>query len=201
VLLELAKASAPEAGSKCESFDGLRHLPQFESGHRSGGHDAERRGRFYAQPSRKPMALLIASPEYGHSLPGSLKNAIDWLIGSGELESKVVAVTAAVPIAERGRLGLKALCDTLGRRERTDCRRRADRAWASISNRGVRELMSALVAAVYFGAPAAIQSEMSLICGSVRHGRLFCGQLSGILARFSVPPPFLSHIGFEPLTA
>src|SRR5882757_2770743 len=59
-------------------------------------------------------ALLIASPEYGHSLPGSLKNAIDWLIGSGELESKVVAVTAAVPIAERGRLGLKALCDTLG---------------------------------------------------------------------------------------
>ena len=42
-------------------------------------------------------AVLIASPEYGFSLPGALKNAIDWVIGSGELEGKVVAITAAVP--------------------------------------------------------------------------------------------------------
>jgi NAD(P)H-dependent FMN reductase len=47
-------------------------------------------------------------------LPGSLKNAIDWLIGSGELESKLVAITAAVPAKERGQRGLHALRDTLG---------------------------------------------------------------------------------------
>jgi NAD(P)H-dependent FMN reductase len=47
-------------------------------------------------------------------LPGALKNAIDWVIGSGELEGKLVAITAAVPAVERGRLGLKALRDTLG---------------------------------------------------------------------------------------
>jgi chromate reductase len=58
--------------------------------------------------------VLIASPEYGHSLPGALKNAIDWVIGSGELERKVVAITAAVPGPERGRLGLQALRQTLG---------------------------------------------------------------------------------------
>src|SRR5262249_42655327 len=58
-------------------------------------------------------ALFIASPEYGHSLPGALKNAIDWVIGSGELERKVVAITAAVPGAARGRRGLGALRDTL----------------------------------------------------------------------------------------
>jgi chromate reductase len=58
-------------------------------------------------------ALLIASPEYGHSLPGSLKNGIDWVIGSGELERKVVAITASVPGPDRGRLGLQALRDTL----------------------------------------------------------------------------------------
>jgi len=58
-------------------------------------------------------ALLIACPEYGFSLPGALKNAIDWVIGSGELETKVVAITAAVPARERGRRGLRALQDTL----------------------------------------------------------------------------------------
>lgn len=58
-------------------------------------------------------ALLIVSPEYGHSLPGVLKNAIDWSIGSGEMEEKLIAITASTPIAVRGRLGLRALRDTL----------------------------------------------------------------------------------------
>ena len=43
----------------------------------------------------------------------ALKNGIDWVIGSGELEEKVVAITAAVPGPERGRRGLQALRDTL----------------------------------------------------------------------------------------
>jgi hypothetical protein len=47
-------------------------------------------------------------------LPGALKNAIDWVIGSGELGGKVVGITAAVPSLERGRRGLGALRDTLG---------------------------------------------------------------------------------------
>jgi NAD(P)H-dependent FMN reductase len=42
-----------------------------------------------------------------------LKNGIAWVIGSGELEEKVVAITAAVPGPERGRRGLQALRDTL----------------------------------------------------------------------------------------
>jgi NAD(P)H-dependent FMN reductase len=58
-------------------------------------------------------AVLIASPEYGHSLPGALKNAIDWVIGSGELHRKVVGITAATTIRERGLRGLQALGQTL----------------------------------------------------------------------------------------
>ena len=45
---------------------------------------------------------------------GVLKNGIDWLIGSGELERKVVAITASVPHSKRGRQGLAALRQTLG---------------------------------------------------------------------------------------
>ena len=29
--------------------------------------------------------VLFATPEYAHGLPGVLKNALDWLVGSGEL--------------------------------------------------------------------------------------------------------------------
>ena len=109
-LLKLAVASAPE-GVEVSIFDGLRDLPHFDP-------DLEATGvppsvdAWRAALSRSD-AVLIASPEYGHSLPGSLKNAVDWVIGSGELERKVVAITAATPGPERGRLGLQALRQTL----------------------------------------------------------------------------------------
>jgi len=42
-------------------------------------------------------AVLIASPEYAHGVPGALKNALDWLVGSGELYAKPVAIIAGSP--------------------------------------------------------------------------------------------------------
>ncbi len=58
-------------------------------------------------------AVLIACPEYGHSLPGALKNAIDWVIGTGELNEKVVGITADVGHPNKGKKGLAALLVTL----------------------------------------------------------------------------------------
>ena len=42
-------------------------------------------------------AVIICSPEYAFSLPGVLKNALDWLVPSGELYEKPVAVITAAP--------------------------------------------------------------------------------------------------------
>lgn len=110
-LLHLAIANAPP-GMEIELYDGLRELPHFNP-------DLERGGSPSAVSALRRAvagsdALLIAMPEYGHSLPGSLKNAIDWLIGTGELERKLVAITSAVAGPLRGRLGLAALRATLG---------------------------------------------------------------------------------------
>jgi chromate reductase, NAD(P)H dehydrogenase (quinone) len=109
-LLNAAAAFMPP-GVEFVLFDGLRDLPQFNP-------DLEvdrelehvRRWRLALEGCD---AVLIASPEYGFSMPGALKNGIDWVIGSGELERKVVAITAAVAWAGRGRRGLQALRDTL----------------------------------------------------------------------------------------
>jgi NAD(P)H-dependent FMN reductase len=109
-LLKVAAASMPP-GVELVFFDGLRNLPHFNPDIEANGvPESVTRWRHALGESD---AVLIASPEYGFSLPGVLKNGIDWVIGSGELEQKVVAITAAVPGPERGRRGLQALRDTL----------------------------------------------------------------------------------------
>jgi len=110
-LLETAGSVAP-AGIEFVLYTGLGDLPHFDPD--VDPDDAPSAVRALRQAIAASDALLIAAPEYGHSLPGILKNAIDWLIGSGELERKVVAITASVPNSERGRQGLVALRQTLG---------------------------------------------------------------------------------------
>lgn len=39
--------------------------------------------------------VVISSPEYAHGIPGALKNALDWVVGSGELVGKPTGVISA----------------------------------------------------------------------------------------------------------
>ena len=110
VLLRAAVSAAPP-GVTVVIGDFLRDLPPFNP-------DLESPATIPAVEAwRRALAgcdaVLIASPEYGHGLPGALKNAIDWVIGSGELHRKVVGITAATTIRERGLRGLQALGQTL----------------------------------------------------------------------------------------
>ncbi|MFI7102834.1 NADPH-dependent FMN reductase [Streptomyces sp. NPDC050161] len=47
-------------------------------------------------------ALLVVSPEYAHGVPGVLKNALDWMVSSGECVHKPVAVITASPFPTGG---------------------------------------------------------------------------------------------------
>lgn len=109
-LLDAASGLVP-SGVELTRFDGLGTLPHFDPALKA---EPPAVVLAWREAVRSSDAVVVATPEYGHSLPGVLKNAIDWLIGSGELERKVVAITASVPHPDRGRRGLSALRQTLG---------------------------------------------------------------------------------------
>ncbi|HET9930603.1 MAG TPA: NAD(P)H-dependent oxidoreductase [Polyangiaceae bacterium] len=109
-LLQAAQNAAP-VGVEVNLFDGVARLPHFDPDLEAD--EPLQVVEEWRVALRSSDAVLIATPEYGHSLPGALKNAIDWVIGSGELYQKPVAITAAVPTSERGRRGLAALRQVL----------------------------------------------------------------------------------------
>lgn len=51
--------------------------------------------------------VLISSPEYAHGVPGVLKNALDWIVASGELYGKPVAILNASPRSVHAQAPLK----------------------------------------------------------------------------------------------
>lgn len=63
---------------------------------------------------RECDAVLISTPEYAHGIPGVLKNALDWLVGSGEFYEKPVAFLHASPRGEIARASLKEVLVTMG---------------------------------------------------------------------------------------
>jgi chromate reductase len=55
-------------------------------------------------------AILICSPEYAHGVSGVLKNALDWIVSSGELMDKPIALINA---SGRATLAYASLRETL----------------------------------------------------------------------------------------
>ena len=62
---------------------------------------------------RAADGVLICTPEYAYGMPGALKNALDWLVSSGELYRKPVAALSASPSPQGGERALAWLRQTL----------------------------------------------------------------------------------------
>ena len=60
--------------------------------------------------------LLISSPEYAHGVPGSLKNALDWLVASVEFPGKAVALLNTSPRATHAPAQLTEILTTMSAR-------------------------------------------------------------------------------------
>jgi NAD(P)H-dependent FMN reductase len=93
-LLRAAAELAPEA-VEVSIYGGLADLPHFNPDLDNGAVPSPVRD-FRAQLQASD-GVLISSPEYAHGVPGVLKNALDWVVGSGELYGKPVALINASP--------------------------------------------------------------------------------------------------------
>lgn len=89
--LRTAAHHAP-GGIATDLYDGLPALPAFVPGEpEPPAAVADLRHRV-----ARADALLFSTPEYAGSLPGSLKNLLDWLIDGGDLARKPVAWLSVV---------------------------------------------------------------------------------------------------------
>ena len=94
-LAELAIESAP-AGARLEFFDRLGELPFYNEDIDNA--DVAEPVVALRQAAADADATLVVTPEYNGSIPGVLKNAIDWLsrpFGNSALKGKPLAVVGA----------------------------------------------------------------------------------------------------------
>jgi chromate reductase len=91
-----AAAEAADPGSDLELYAGLKAIPPYDE-----DDDVELRREAVANLSAaiaNAHAVLFATPEYNSSIPGQLKNAIDWIsrpVATNPLRNKPVAVVGA----------------------------------------------------------------------------------------------------------
>ncbi|HEY8808736.1 MAG TPA: NADPH-dependent FMN reductase [Solirubrobacterales bacterium] len=97
-----ATAERLPAGAELVSFERLAEIPPYDE-------DVELEGvpeivRDLREAIRGADAVLIATPEYNHSIPGQLKNALDWASRPAG-ESSLNGTPAAVIGASTGMFG------------------------------------------------------------------------------------------------
>ncbi|WP_192930782.1 NADPH-dependent FMN reductase [Deinococcus sp. AJ005] len=111
-LLHAAAQTAPD-GVTMELFDGLADLPHFNP-------DIEEQEIAAVSAFRAALntadAVLIACPEYAHGLPGAFKNALDWVVGCGEMSEKPVLTLNASARSIHAPAQLAEVLRTMGAR-------------------------------------------------------------------------------------
>jgi chromate reductase len=80
-----------------EIFDGVAGLPHFD-----GSEEIPKVAQYFLDKLKSADGILICTPEYAFGVPGSLKNALDWTVGTMEMNNKPTALITASTGGERG---------------------------------------------------------------------------------------------------
>ena len=111
-LLRAAMLLAPH-GMEITIFEELGDLPHFNPD--LEGAEPPSVLNFLARLQASD-GVLISSPEYAHGVPGVLKNALDWVVGSGEIVAKPVALWNASPRSTYAQASLMEILTTMDAR-------------------------------------------------------------------------------------
>ena len=103
-----AAASLTPYSVKLVIYDGIDNLPHFNP--ELDTEPLPLAVTDFRSQLKSSAGVIISSPEYAHGIPGVLKNALDWLVASGELYDKPVALFSASPYA---RFAPASLIETL----------------------------------------------------------------------------------------
>jgi chromate reductase len=90
--LDVASEAARARGATVADFDALAAIPAFNPDLDDPAPDPVTRWRTALADHD---TVIIAAPEYAGALPGALKNALDWIVGSGQFYGKPVALITA----------------------------------------------------------------------------------------------------------
>ena len=76
-------------------YNGIGDIPHFKPDLDEPGAELPYSVRKFRAAIGAADAILISSPEYAHGIPGSLKNALDWLVSGPEMPGKPTGLLSA----------------------------------------------------------------------------------------------------------
>jgi chromate reductase, NAD(P)H dehydrogenase (quinone) len=96
---------------QCSIYEGIGELPHFNP-------ELDREiplppVQNWRTQLQEADGILFCTPEYAHGVPGVLKNALDWIVSSGEFMHKPTAVISASPAPDGGAKANASLVQTL----------------------------------------------------------------------------------------
>lgn len=89
-------------------YTGLAELPHFDD-----REDTPASVEAFRKLVREADGILICTPEYAFGVPGSLKNALDWTVGTGEFVDKPVALITASSSGQHAHAALSLILSAL----------------------------------------------------------------------------------------
>lgn len=93
-------------------FEGIDRLPHFNPDHTD--ENVPKTVIDFRTQIQNADGVLICTPEYVYSLPGSLKNAIEWTVSTVLFTNKPVALITASSSGQKAHEALNFLMSTIG---------------------------------------------------------------------------------------
>lgn len=107
IILRAFEALLP-ANTDFKIFQGLDEIPHFSPDLADTAAVAA-----FKRAIQQADGVIICTPEYAFGVPGTLKNALDWTVATGDLNDKPVSGISASPLNTGGEKALASLLLTL----------------------------------------------------------------------------------------